>query len=139
MSVAAVITWVLAAGLGAFLLTTFVANGGLQKDTEGRASRFAPPLILGHAGLAAVGLLIWIWYLISGAKALPWVALGVLACVATLGLTMFGLWFAAGNITRGRHAHKARHAAEDRFPPPAVFAHGIFAVTTVVLVLLTAL
>lgn len=138
MSIAAVITWVLAASLGGFLLTTFVANGGLQKDTAGRASRFAPPLILGHAGLAAVGLLIWIWYLVSGAKALPWVALGVLVCVAALGLTMFGFWFAAGNVSRGRHAHTPRHAAEDRFPPPAVFAHGLFAVSTVVLVLLTA-
>jgi hypothetical protein len=31
------------------------------------------------------------------------------------------------------------HAAEDHFPPPAVLAHGLAAVTTVVLVLLTAL
>jgi len=139
VTIAALITWVLAATMGAFLLTTFVVNGGLQSGTEGRSSRFAPPLILGHAGLAATGLAIWIWYLISGAKALPWVCLGVLACVAALGLTMFGFWFAAGNLSRGRHSHKPRHAAEDKFPPPAVFVHGLFAVTTVVLVLLTAL
>jgi len=60
VTIAALFTWVLAALLGGFLLTTFVANGGLQKDTEGRASRFAPPLILGHAGLAAVGLFTWL-------------------------------------------------------------------------------
>jgi hypothetical protein len=138
VSIAALITWVLAASMGAFLLLTWISNGGLQKGTEGRASRFAPPLILGHAGLAAVGLAIWVWYLVSGAKALPWVCLGVLVVVASLGLTMFGLWFAAGNITRGRHAHKPRHAAEDHLPPPAVLVHGMFAVTTVVLVVLTA-
>jgi hypothetical protein len=57
--------------------------------------------------------------------------------VAVLGATMFGLWLRRGS-TRGRHA-AGRHAAEDHFPPPAVLAHGLVAVTTVVLVLLTAL
>jgi hypothetical protein len=32
-----------------------------------------------------------------------------------------------------------RHAAEDHFPPPAVLGHGVFAVATVALVLMTAL
>jgi hypothetical protein len=31
-----------------------------------------------------------------------------------------------------------RHAAEDHFPPPAVLAHGLFAVATVVLVVVSA-
>lgn len=135
MSTAALVTWVLTALLGGFLLTTWLANGGLG---AGRPSRFAPPLILGHAGLAATGLAVWVWYFISGTRALPWVSLGVLVVVATLGATMFGLWYAAGNLPRGRHAHKPRHAAEDHFPPPAVLVHGVFAVTTVVLVLVTA-
>jgi hypothetical protein len=62
--------------------------------------------------------------------------------VAVLGATMFGLWLRGGR-QRGRHAYvptyAPRHAAEDHFPPPAVLGHGVFAVATVVLVLLTAL
>lgn len=135
MSTAALITWVLTALLGGFLLITWIANGGLA---DGRPSRFAPPLILGHAGLAATGLAVWVWYFFSGASALPWVAVGILVVVATLGATMFGLWFAAGNLPRGRHAHRPRHAAEDHLPPPAVLVHGLFAVTTVTLVVITA-
>jgi hypothetical protein len=52
---------------------------------------------------------------------------------------MFGLWLRAGRgRRRGRHAYTPRHAAEDHFPPPAVLGHGLFAVATVVLVLLSA-
>lgn len=135
MSTAALITWVLTALLGGFLLLTWISNGGLS---DGRPSRFAPPLILGHAGLAATGLGVWVWYFISGASALPWVAVGILVVVASLGATMFGLWFAAGNLPRGRHAHRPHHAAEDHLPPPAVLIHGAFALTTVTLVVITA-
>jgi hypothetical protein len=53
---------------------------------------------------------------------------------------MFGLWLRAGHgRPRGRHVAGPRHAAEDHFPPPAVIVHGVFAVSTVALVLVTAL
>jgi len=135
MRFAALVTWVLAALMGGYLLATWLANGGLRPRGDKRPSRFAPPLILGHGGLAAVGLLVWISYLFVGASALTWAALAVLALVATLGATMFGLWLRAGHgRPAGRHVAGPRHAAEDHFPPPAVLVHGMFAVTTVALV-----
>lgn len=137
---AGLITWVLAALVGAYLITTWIANGGLRLRRTDERSRFAPQLIFGHGGLAAAGLAVWIAYLIGGAVQLAWAALIILVPVAALGSTMFGLWLRAGHgRPRGRHAYVPRHAAEDHFPPPAVVGHGVFAVTTVVLVLLTAL
>jgi hypothetical protein len=64
----------------------------------------------------------------------------ILLPVATLRSTMFGLWLRSGRArSPSRHAYTPRHAAKDHFPPPAVLGHGLFAVATGVLVLLTAL
>jgi manganese efflux pump family protein len=138
---AGLVTWVLAALIGLYLLRTWIANGGLRATQGGeRRSRFAPILILGHGGLAACGLGLWIAYLASDLGAVAWSAFAILLPVATLGSTMFGLWLRSGRRrARGRHTYAPRHAAEDHFPPPAVLGHGLFAVATVVLVLLTAL
>ena len=139
MTIAALVTWLLAALVGSFLLRTWLVNGGLRNRHDAQRSRFAPILIFGHGGLAAWGLAVWIGYLTVGVGPLAWVAVAVLVPVAMLGFTMFGLWLRAGHgRARGRHAYVPRHAAEDNFPPPAVLAHGIFAVATVVLVLATA-
>lgn len=140
MRYAALGTWVLAAAMGGYLLATWIANGGLHPRAGDRPSRFAPQLIFGHGGLAATGLAVWIGYLVLRTTALAWAALGVLALVAVLGATMFGLWLRAGHgQPRGRHVAGPRHAAEDHFPPPAVIVHGVFAVSTVALVAVTAL
>jgi hypothetical protein len=137
--IAGLVTWVLAALVGIYLLSTWIANGGLRTRQGGQPSRFARPLIFGHGGLAASGLGVWIGYLSVGAVPLAWAAVAVLVPVATLGATMFGLWLRAGHgRPRGRHTYVPRHAAEDHFPPLAVLGHGLFAVTTVVLVVVTA-
>jgi hypothetical protein len=137
--IAALVTWILAASVGLYLLRTWLLNGGLSRTSGGRPSRFAPLLILGHGSLAASGLVVWIAYLIAGPTAVAWCAFAILLPVATLGATMFGLWLRAGHARRGgRHAYAPKHAAEDHFPPPAVVGHGVFAVATVVLVLLSA-
>jgi hypothetical protein len=140
MTVAVLLMWILAATMGGYLLATWFLNGGLRRGAEGRRSRFAPPLILGHGGLAAVGLGIWITYLVMATSALAWAALADLVVVAVLGSTMFGMWLKSGRgRSRGRHAAVPRHVAEDHFPPPAVVAHGLFAVTTLALALVSAL
>jgi manganese efflux pump family protein len=137
---AALVTWILAALVGLYLLRTWIANGGLRRTQVERPSRFAPVLILGHGGLAACGLAVWISFLVVGLKPVAWSAFAILLPVAGLGSTMFGLWLRSGRgRRRGRHEYAPRHAAEDHFPPPAVLGHGLFAVATVVLVLLTAL
>jgi hypothetical protein len=136
--IAALLTWSFAAVVGLYLLATWIAKGGLRRRQPTRPSRFAPGLILGHGGLAATGLVVWIAFVIARTRPLAWTAFGILVPVALLGATMFGLWL-RGSRPHGRHAYVPRHAAEDHFPPLAVLGHGAFAVATVVLVLLTAL
>ena len=140
MMIAALATWVLAALLGGYLLATWLANGGLHPRLGEGPSRFAPQLIFGHGGLAATGLVVWVAYLVLEASVLAWAAAADLVLVAVLGATMFGLWIrTARGRPHGRHVAGPRHAAEDHFPPPAVLGHGLFALATFGLVVVTAI
>jgi hypothetical protein len=144
MSVAALIAWIITAGGGFVLLGTWIARGGPRQAQTG-ASRFPPALIFGHFALAATGLVIWIIYVATDAEALTWLALVILLVVAGLGLTMVTRWrqdratvaaAAAGSSVAGRGG--AERPAEQHFPVPVVYLHGLLAVITLVLVALTA-
>jgi manganese efflux pump family protein len=138
MKWAALIAWVLTAGGGFVLLTIWLARGGMQQQREG-GGRIKPPLILSHFLLAAGGLVVWIIYLIADKDALAWIALAILGVVALLGFTMFAIWWqrrqARGAV---REAVSPDTPAEQHFPVAIVGLHGLLAVTTVVLVFLTA-
>lgn len=144
MSIAALITWIVTALGGAYLLRVWLARGGVRQQQTGR-TRFPASVVFGHFLLAAAGLVIWIIYLAADSAALAWLALAVLAVVALLGFAMFGRWFAArrSRVAAAAGAGAAASAdadtpAEQAFPVPVVVAHGLFAVVTVVLVLLAA-
>jgi hypothetical protein len=138
MSIAALITWVITALGGFVLLGTWLSRGGLRARETG-ASRFPPGLIFGHFLLAATGLVIWIIYVVTDADALTWVALAILVVVAALGFTMVGRWRQdrAAVTTVGRT--DAARPPEQHFPVAVVYLHGLLAVATLILVLLTAL
>lgn len=139
MKWAALVTWVLTAGGGFVLLSIWLARGGMQQAREA-GNRIRPPLILSHFLLAATGLVIWIVYLWKDKDVLAWIAFAILAVVAALGWTMFAIWLrrrqARGAATTEVVA--ADTPPEQHFPVPIVALHGVLAVTTVVLVLLTA-
>src|SRR5437764_8158736 len=140
MKWAALIAWVITAGGGFVLLSIWLMRGGMRQQQEA-GNRIRPPLILSHFLLAAGGLVVWIIYLVADKDALAWIAFAILAVVAVLGWTMFAVWF------RRRQARGAGGIeiaapgvpAEQHFPVSIVTLHGLLAVTTVVLVLLTAL
>jgi manganese efflux pump family protein len=129
VDVAALVTWILTAGGGSVLLTTWLT----RRRTSG-SSRLPAPLILGHAGLAVVGLVLWIVYLANDSDALARVTFVVVLVVALLGFTMLGRWLSGGGP---RHV-AADTRPENNFPLPVVAAHGLFAAATLVLVLLAA-
>ncbi|MFE2156796.1 hypothetical protein ACFW9M_03175 [Streptomyces lydicus] len=136
MDIAALITWVITALGGFYMLGTWLARGG----TKAGNSRLPVPVIFGHFALAAVGLVAWIIYVITDKDALAWTAFGLLVPVALLGFAMLARWIP---VYRARSAAAAAgqqsEPAERYFPVPVVAGHGLFAVVTVVLVLLTAL
>ncbi|TQC41320.1 hypothetical protein EEB14_55615 [Rhodococcus sp. WS4] len=145
MGIAALITWLLTAVGGFYMLSVWIAKGGPRRPS---ASHFPPALIFGHLALAVVGLVLWIIYLLTDTDALAWVAFIVLLPVAALGFTMLVRWIpsyrARAAVTATAPGATAGAAteqvpAEKHFPVVVVAGHGLFAVVTVVLVLLTAL
>jgi hypothetical protein len=147
MAVIALVTWVVTAGFGFFMLATWVRAGGVRtagapataSDAAAAATtahvagtRFPPPLVFGHFLIAATGLVLWIVYLAVDSDALAWVAFVAIVLAAAGGDILFLRWF------RDRNESGAQ-LAEQRIPTPAVYLHGLFAVATIVLVFLTAL
>ena len=91
MRFATLISWLLTASLGAFMLRTWLARGGLGRE-RARVDGLPPPLIFGHAGLALSGLLIWSGYVATGTRAVAWTAVGLLMVAISLGLCTVTLW-----------------------------------------------
>jgi hypothetical protein len=126
MAIAALITWLVTAVGGFFMLGTWISKGGHR---PGSGTRLAPGLVFSHFLLAAAGLVVWIVYLVNKSDGLAWTAFVLLLPVALLGFTMFARWLPA----------RSASTAESSFPMPVVLGHGLFAATTLVLVLLEAL
>lgn len=91
MRFATLISWLVTVSLGAFMLHTWLARGGLDRE-RARAGGLPPPLIFSHAGLAVSGLLIWVTFLAAGIRALAWSAVGVLMVTVGLGVCTVTLW-----------------------------------------------
>jgi manganese efflux pump family protein len=91
LGTATLIAWVLTASIGAYMLRTWIARGGLRRQ---RATGVGVPaaVVFGHASAAACGLVIWISYLSSGWDLLAWLGLAVVATTITLGICMVTLW-----------------------------------------------
>jgi hypothetical protein len=148
MSIAALIAWVITALGGFVMLGQWISRGGLRQQ-RGGATRFPAGLVFSHFGLAAAGLLVWIAYLLTNQTRLAWVAFVLLIPVALLGFIMLARWIpvyrahavttTAQTSARTSSAAVDTEPAERHLPVPVVIAHGLFAVITVVLVLLAAL
>ncbi|TYB46433.1 hypothetical protein [Actinomadura chibensis] len=132
MNIAALATWLVTALGGFFMLGTWISRGGARGDG---ASRLPVPVIFGHFALAATGLVVWIVYVVTDTAALAWTAFGLLLPVALLGFVMFARWLGSRVPDVGETAVPA----ERGFPIPVVMGHGLFAVATLVLVLITAI
>lgn len=129
MDIAALIAWVVTA-LGGFILLGRWLQAGGQKPG---ASRLPAPVVFGHFLLAAAGLVVWIIYVAADTTALAWVAVVLLVLIALLGFTLFARWYPAHKTVA------ATDAADAHLPFPVVALHGVVAVVTVVLVLISAI
>ena len=90
--------------------------------------------------------MVWVVHLLFGATSWGWAAVGILAGIATLGLTMFTRWIpvhvayvAAESGKHGRRLADYDFPAQRAFPLTVVIIHGVLAVTTLTLVLLAML
>jgi hypothetical protein len=106
MRAATLVSWLVTASLGAFMLRTWLARGGLRAE-RAKAGGLPPPLIFGHAAAALTGLLVWVAFVASGARPLAWAAVGLLMVAVGLGLCTVTLWT----------PYPARKPGERREPP----------------------
>jgi manganese efflux pump family protein len=90
LSFVALVTWLLDAISGGYMLRTWIARGGLrrQRATDG----LAPAVVFSHFGLATTGLLLWISYLVTRLIVLAWLAIGGLVVVIGLGISTVTVW-----------------------------------------------
>ncbi len=91
LGIAALITWLLDAASGAYMLGTWIVRGGLRRQRS-TGDRLAPAVVFAHFGMASTGLLIWITYLATRWAALAWLAIGLLMLVIGLGISTVTLW-----------------------------------------------
>jgi hypothetical protein len=120
LGTAALVSWLLAESLGAYMLRSWLSSGGTRRKASGvaatgtgaaatgtgatgaaaaggraagaRQETMSLALILGHAGLALAGLVSWVSFLISGLPALAWLAVGLLAPAICLGISTVTIW-----------------------------------------------
>ncbi len=141
MSVAALFTWMVTILAGLVLLVIWIIE--YDRDFQSAAATRLPvPVISAHALLGMGGLMLWISYLLLDQKRLAWATAAILGAVALLGLIMAVRWIRVYRAFVDPGPSLTRTATvppERNFPLPVVVAHGLLAVTTLVLVLFTAL
>jgi hypothetical protein len=145
MSIIALITWITAAAGGLYLVSIWLIE--YDKEYQASAATRLPPVVLAsHVTLAGGGLLVWVGYLVFNSSNLAWISVLALVLAATLGSVMAIRWIGVYRETRELKLQAAVDGRpigigppERNFPLPVVIGHGLFAVTTVTLVLLTAL
>jgi hypothetical protein len=144
MGLAALISWLVTAFVGLYLLAVWLIENDVTHKGTAR-SHLPGPVILGHVLLALTGLGVWVIYLLSDTDMLAWTALGILLVIVALGLTMFTRWipvhraFAAASEGPRNVSAEFDFPAERNFPVSVVVGHGFLASTTLILVLFTVL
>jgi len=147
MPVIALVTGFVALLGGLFLLAIWLIEYDPEYQTAA-ATRLPVPVISAHVLLAVTGLAVWVIYLITDKQRLAWVTVLILTAVVSLGFTMAVRWIGVRKMSAtlaGAAAETGEPPApvtvppERHFPVAVVVGHGIFAITTFVLVILTAL
>jgi hypothetical protein len=141
MSVVAMFTWMATIAAGLILLVIWI----IEYDPEfqsAAATRLPVPVLSLHAFLGLIGIMLWVSYLLLRQERLAWATVCALGAVAVLGLVMAARWLTVYRAVAAPGPSLTRSAIvppERNFPLPVVLIHGVLAVTTLILVLFTAL
>ena len=83
LTVVTLISWLLTASIGAYMLATWIGSGGVSQQRANREG-LSPSVVLGHASLATTGLAMWAAYTLTRWPPLAWS--GVLVLMPAIGL-----------------------------------------------------
>jgi hypothetical protein len=124
--VGALLAWLATVASGGWVLGRWLLAGGRLR--RGTSTATPPSVILAHVGGGAAGLVLWAVFMLTGWVPLAWIALGMLAPVAGLGMGVLLIGLprpVAGRVGRRKG-----------MPVVAVAAHGLFVVIVLLLVLM---
>jgi hypothetical protein len=113
LSIIALITWILAAACGLYLVTIWLIE--YDKDFQSTArTRLPPAVVAAHVTCAGGGLICWAVWFVWWTNKLVWAAVVALVLAATLGTTMAIRW--VGVYREYRTIRRA--AAQQAVTPP---------------------
>jgi hypothetical protein len=94
LDTATLATWLSTEALGAFMVRGWIASGGARAARQRPAGQevMSLPVLVGHAGLNAAGLLCWVIFLTSGAKPAGVIAIALMAPAIGLGISTVAIW-----------------------------------------------
>ena len=153
VQIAALVAWLITAASGGYVLGRWWRAGGrLRRQTD---TAVPPVVTLGHPGLGLLGLVIWAVFVATGWVPLAWVAVGLLAALAGLGMAILVIGLPsprspASPAMPGNGALAQAGATAVLVAPPAparqgprqpvlvIALHGLFAVAVLALALTAA-
>src|SRR6266851_9995128 len=91
MAIAAAIAWVLTGSLGLYMLSTWVARGGLRRQ-RATGVGVPPAVVFGHVSAALTGLLVWLGFIQTGWDPLAWLGVTLITGTIALGVCTVTLW-----------------------------------------------
>ncbi len=94
LDIATLVTWLVTESLGAFMVRGWVASGGARRARQrpARPDAMSLPVLVGHAGLNAAGLLCWIVFVAFGARLAGLFALIFMVPAIGLGISTVAIW-----------------------------------------------
>ena len=142
LRLAALGAWLITAGSGAYLLGSWIIGSGIRRRRWPLAAGAPPAVLLGHFGLAATGLVVWVIYLLADWTPLAWTAVALLLLVAGLGLALATLGLPGrlpDAVDVPAKADTAATSARGWARALLVAGHGLLATATLLLVVLAAI
>jgi hypothetical protein len=90
----ALASWLLTELIGALMVRSWIASGGVQaaRQRPSRPDAMSLPVLAGHAGLNLAGLICWVCFVLSGATAVAWLGLAFMAPAIGLGISTVTIW-----------------------------------------------
>jgi hypothetical protein len=94
LDIATLVTWLCTEALGVFMVRSWIGSGGARASRQrpGQPDVMSLPVLVGHAGLNAAGLLCWIVFVATNAKPAAWLALVLMAPAIGLGISTVAIW-----------------------------------------------
>ncbi len=91
LAIAAVTAWVITASIGVYMLRTWVARGGLQRQ-RATGVGVPPAVVFGHASAALTGLVVWAGFVKTRWDPLAWTGVVLVTVAIGLGVCTVTLW-----------------------------------------------